>query len=215
MSRRRLSHLLSVALLASVAALATACGSSSSSSSSTTAASAAASAGTRVAPTTTPTTTTRVHSHDTVGPTSVHKPYPGTGGDEANDDNPGGADIGAKQAKPGTLNPCELVTRQQAEAILAQPVSAPQYAPLGPTCIYQPRKSKNFITISLAPGGAGDIGHLQKRTVVKAAGHTAYCGVYGQELVLVPISHGHTLSVSAPCTVGTKLASAALAKLPA
>ncbi|HUH81328.1 MAG TPA: hypothetical protein VLZ06_08370 [Solirubrobacteraceae bacterium] len=215
MSRRRLSPLLLGALLTCVAALATACGSSSTSSSSTATAGPAASAGATVTPSGTTTTRTHLHSHDTVGPTAVHKPYPGTGGDEPNDDNPGGADIEAKQAKPGTLNPCALVTRQQAEAILAEPVSAPQYGPLGPTCIYQPRRSKNFITISLAPGGASVIGHLQKRTVVKAAGHTAYCGVYGEQLVLVPVAHGHTLSVSAPCTVGTKLASAAIAKLPA
>jgi hypothetical protein len=213
MSARRRSHLGLAALLSVVAALATACGSSSSSSS-TTAATGSASVTPRPGATT-PTTTARVHSHDTVGRSTVHKPYPGTGGEEANDDNPGGADAGAKQAQPGSLNPCGLVTRQQAEAILAEPVSAPQYAPLGPTCIYRPRRSKNFITISLAPGGAGDIVHLQKRTVVKAAGHTAYCGTYGQQLVLVPVSHGHTLSVSAPCGVGTRLATAAIAKLPA
>ncbi len=215
MSRPRLRQLLLASVLVCVTALATACGSSSPTSSSTTSADAGTTTGTAA---TTPTTTTPrkpPHSHDTVGPTVVHKPYPGTGGAEINDDNPGGADIGTKQKKAGVLNPCALVTRKQAEAILAEPVSAPQYAPLGPTCIYQPRRSKGFVTISLATGSAGDVGRLQKRTTVKAGGRTAYCGFYGQELVLVPLGNGHTLSVAAPCTVGTKLASAALDSLPA
>ncbi len=214
MSAPRLRHLLLASVMVSVTALATACGSSSPASSSTTSADAGTAAGA------TPTTATTApgkppHSNDIVGPTVVHKPYPGTGGAEANDDNPGGADTGAKQKTAGVLNPCALVTRRQAEAILAQPVSAPQYAPLGPTCIYQPRKSKGFITISLASGSAGDVRRLQKRTAVKAGGRTAYCGFYGQQLVLVPLGGGHTLSVAAPCTVGTRLASAALGSLPA
>ncbi len=211
MSRPRLRHLLLASLLVCVTALATACGSSSPASSSTTSADAGTATGTGAAPT----PRKPPHSHDIVGPSVVHKPYPGTGGDELNDDNPGGADTGAKQTKAGVLNPCALVTRRQAEAILAEPVSAPEYAPLGPTCIIQPRKSKSFITISLASGSAGDVGRLQKRTAVKAAGRTAYCGFYGQQLVLVPLGRGHTLSVAAPCTVGTKLASAALGSLPA
>jgi hypothetical protein len=214
MSTPRLRQLLLASVLVCVTALATACGSSSPASSSTTSADAGTATGATPAPTTTA-PRKPPHSDDTVGPTAVHKPYPGTGGAEINDDNPGGADIGAKQKKAGVTNPCALVTREQAEAILAEPVSAPQYAPLGPTCIYQPRKSKSFITISLATGTAADVGRLQKRTAVKAAGHTAYCGFYGQQLVLVPLGGGHTLSVAAPCTVGTKLASAALGSLPA
>ena len=71
----------------------------------------------------------------------THHPLHGTGGSEINDDNPGNADVGSNPAA-GEENPCKLVSQAQAQAIVGRPVAAPQEAPLGPTCIYQPVGAK-------------------------------------------------------------------------
>ncbi len=143
----------------------------------------------------------------------VHKPLHGTGGREINDDNPGNADSGSRSST-GQLNPCTLVSQAQAETILHKHVAAPDDAPLGPTCIYQPTGSSSFITVSIQPRSFATISRsIRNRKQYSVAGHTVYCGDYGQPTVFVPLSDGRVLNVTGPCAVGRQFAASALARL--
>jgi hypothetical protein len=145
----------------------------------------------------------------------VHKPLHGTGGREINDDNPGNADSG-NQSAPGTSNPCALVSRAQAQAILHAPVEAPEEAPLGPTCIYQPRGAKSFVTMTIEPTSFAKVERLiRKRSQFSVGGHTAYCGIYGQLTTFVPLSSGRYLDITASCDVGRLFAEEAVSRLKA
>lgn len=145
----------------------------------------------------------------------VHHPLHGTGGKAINDDNPGRADSGHGTA-PGQLNPCTLVSRARAQAIIGRPIAAPQEAPLGPTCIYQPRGAAETITLTVETLALSQAtSQMHGRTRVQIAGHTAYCGIYGQRMTLVALTGGRVLAIAAPCAVGARLAAAALPRLKA
>ena len=45
-------------------------------------------------------------------------------------------------------NPCTLVSRAEAQAILGRPIDTPVDAPLGPTCIYQLVGTRNLVTLT-------------------------------------------------------------------
>jgi hypothetical protein len=148
------------------------------------------------------------------GGAPMQRPLRGTGGDERNDDNPGSADSGDGSA-PGVLDPCTLVSRAQAEAIVGRLLAAPQEAPLGPTCIYQPRGA-GMVTVAVEPLDLSQLERqLRDRRRLTVGGHAAYCGRLGQPLTLVPLSGGRALSVTAPCAAGARFAAAALSRLPA
>lgn len=143
----------------------------------------------------------------------VHKPLHGTGGRELNDDNPGTADVG-KDPAAGQSDPCALVSRTQAQAIVHKPIGTPQEAPLGPTCIYQPRGAKTFITLSLEGLDFAKVRPaIRGRIQYTIGGRAAYCGVYGQPTTFVPLSDGKVLDVTAPCAIGKLFAAEALASL--
>lgn len=141
--------------------------------------------------------------------TTVQRPMRGTGGNEINDDNPGKADTGNGSATG--LNPCTLVPRAEVQAIIGEPIGAPEEAPLGPTCIYQPTGAKTSITLTVESIDFAKIKPLvHKQIHLTIAGHTAYCGVYGRATTFVPLSKNRVLNIAAPCSVGTKLAQQAL-----
>ncbi len=144
----------------------------------------------------------------------VQHPKRGTGGDEINDDNPGVADSGSGSAT-GQLDPCTLVSRAQAQAILGHPIEAPQEAPLGPTCIYQPVGARSFVTITVEAIDLAKIEpDIRGRKQLNVAGHAAYCGQYGQPTTLVAVGRGRVLSITAPCVVGARFAAEALPRVP-
>jgi hypothetical protein len=57
--------------------------------------------------------------------------------------------------------------------------------------------------------------HLSQRQKLTVAGRTAYCGKLGRQLLVVPLTSGQMLSISAPCSVARQFAAAALVHLAA
>jgi hypothetical protein len=145
----------------------------------------------------------------------THRPLFGTGGAKHNGDNPGRADSG-RGAVGGQRNPCELVSKAEAQVIIGAPIAPPQEAPLGPTCIYQPLGPKGSVTLAIE---AIDFARLKpqiRKTVrLMVAGHTAFCGDYGRPTVFVPLPGGRVLNVTAPCAVGARFGAKALSRLKA
>ena len=124
---------------------------------------------------------------------------------------------GSKTEQRGTgikpLNPCTLVTRAEASAIVGRPVAALRQAPQGPTCIYQVRSAKSLITMAVQntpftpPKSAKDVARVTLR------GHKAYCVKRAGLVMVVPLAAGHVLNVAAPCPVAAGFAAKALARL--
>jgi hypothetical protein len=115
------------------------------------------------------------------------------------------------------INPCMLVTRSQAQAILGKPVGALTEAPQGPTCIYRPRGAKSFITLAVESKNFSKVepqSQLRDRISLKVAGHSAYCGVVGTPMLIVSLANGKFMSVAAPCPIAASFAAKALARLP-
>lgn len=141
------------------------------------------------------------------------EPAPGTGGNAENDDNPGSAD---EDRRGGGAEPCELVSRAEAEAITGAAVVSVHTAPLGPTCIYVTRGSAATITLAVeAVDAAKVLPLMQQRKRVAVGGRSAYCGVYGGSTTIVPLAGGQALTVAAPCRIGTRFAAKALPRLAA
>jgi len=144
----------------------------------------------------------------------TQRPLRGTGGAEANDDDPGKADSGGSGA--GNDNPCGLVSRADAQAILATPIHAPSEAPLGPTCIYEAFDSNSTVTLTIQGTSFAAIRHhIGDLHSIEIAGHRAYCGDYGQPTTFLPLSDGRVLNVTGPCAVGRRFAARALRQLKA
>jgi hypothetical protein len=170
-------------------------------------------------------------SHDTVTTgTKTHHPFPGSGSKEINDDNPaagGGSQDSAttsgrseKQREPTAAgaghssSPCALVTRQEAATILGHAINPPVLAPLGPSCIYRVKGSKQTVTLALQSTVFGPLkSRLKKPQHRTVAGRSAYCGSYGETLTIVSLPHGKVLTITAPCAVGFRFAAKALARL--
>jgi hypothetical protein len=159
-------------------------------------------------------------AHDPVSSGVVtHKPFPGTGGGEINDDNPGhavapGSGKTALRQASGQRDPCTLVSRAEAQSILGRPLATPVEAPLGPTCIYRPVGAKNLITLTV---GSVDFARIRAQTRnrrrLDVGGRTAYCGDYGQPTTFVALASGGTLTITAPCAIGIRFATKAVPRL--
>lgn len=200
-------------LLAAVAVLTTACGGSSATSSSTT------TAVSQVVPTR-PVNTRKARERRAAAarerPTKterIHHPLPGTGSSQINDDNPGRADTGGHLSTPAS-DPCQLVTAAQARAIVGGPVGKPVEAPLGPTCIYHSLRDGRVVTMTIEAVNFTRVKrNLHGVKSASMAGHTAYCGTYGQPTTLVSLGKGRVLAVTAPCAVGFRFAANAIPHL--
>jgi hypothetical protein len=124
----------------------------------------------------------------------------------------------AKNEQRGTgvapLNPCSLVTRAEAGAILGRPIVGLHQAPQGPTCIYEPRKAKSLVTMAIQLTPFDPKKQPAKNvTRVTLRGHKAYCVKDHGLAMLVPLAAGHVLRVAAPCPIASGFASKALARL--
>jgi hypothetical protein len=116
-----------------------------------------------------------------------------------------------------TLDPCSLVSRAQAQAILGRPVGRPVDAPQGHTCVYTPEDAgspfKNPITLAVVATNFSTLkpqAQLRDRMSVTVSGHAAYCGVAGVPTMIVPLSVGRFLTVTAPCPIAATFAAEAL-----
>ena len=144
----------------------------------------------------------------------VRRPARGTGGNTVNDDNPAGKASAADSGKLGPANPC-LVSRTQAESFTGTSVAAPKVAPLGPTCVYLAKGGK-MVTLAVEQTVFAKLKpHIHKLSSYTVRGSRAYCGIYGTPITYVLLPRERALVVSAPCDVGKRFATAALAKLSA
>ena len=169
--------------------------------------------------------------HDPVSSTQSkpHKPFEGTGGGSANDDNPTGASTDeTKKAAPAATNqreptsrsagassnPCRLVPRGKAEQIVGAKIQSVLEAPLGPSCIYRIAGRTQTITVTVQATPFATIKpKLVKPRHRTVAGRSAYCGVYGRATTYVPVAHGKLLTIAAPCPTGFRFAAVAVPKL--
>jgi hypothetical protein len=136
------------------------------------------------------------------------KPVPAQGITGAPND-----EVNATGAKK--VDPCTLVTRAEAQAIVGKQLRAPVEAPQGPTCIYRPTGGRSFITLaveSLAFSKVLPQSQLRDRISLTIAGHTAYCGNAGGQQLIVPLSNNRFLTVSAPCPIAAEFAKKALSR---
>ena len=144
---------------------------------------------------------------------AIHRPAAHTGGGTANDDNPSNADSGEMQLA-GHSDPCTLVSRAQADAILGGRLSSVEEAPLGPTCIYQAQGSAIPVTLAVESLDFATIkAHIHHRRGVTIAGSVAYCGELGQPALFAPLTGGRMLRVTGRCAVAAKFAALALPHL--
>jgi hypothetical protein len=123
-------------------------------------------------------------------------------------------EVNASGAK--TLDPCTLVTRDEAQAIVGKSVGTPVDAPQGPTCVYDVLGAKAPVTLAVQALHFSTVkpqAQLQDRITLSIAGHSAYCGVAGTPTLIVPLSAGRFLSVAAPCPIAASFATKALGRL--
>jgi hypothetical protein len=123
-------------------------------------------------------------------------------------------EVNASGAK--TLDPCTLVTREEAQTIVGKPVGEPVDAPQGPTCIYSIQGAKAPVTLAVQALHFSTVkpqSQLHDRITLTLAGHGAYCGVAGTPTLIVPLSAGRFLSVVAPCPIAASFATKALGRI--
>jgi len=121
--------------------------------------------------------------------------------------------VGSQSGAPESrFSPCNLVTEQQARAILGGPIEQPLEAPQGPTCIYRGRGS--FVTLAVQPVDLDKLaGRLRQRRQVRVSDRTGYCGHFGQDMLYVPVSRGRVLSIAGKCALARQFAAKAVRRL--
>lgn len=108
-------------------------------------------------------------------------------------------------------DPCALVSRAQAQAILGAAMRAPVLAPQGPTCIYSTRGDRARVTLAIqAPGATLPLKALRDRMRVRVGDRHAYCGIAGAPTLLMPLGAGRLIVVAAPCPIAAAFAADAL-----
>ena len=117
-------------------------------------------------------------------------------------------------AAPSHLEPCSLVSRARAAAIIGEAVRRPTETTQGPTCVYRTVKGKATVTVGVQ---SMDFQPVRKQMhgvrKIRVGGRTAYCGDYGQAMLYAPLRSGRVLTVSAACGIATKFAAQALRRL--
>jgi hypothetical protein len=123
---------------------------------------------------------------------------------------------GENTSAPKAPDPCVLVSRAQAQAIIASPISGETEAPLGPTCIFTLKGQKQSITLTVEQMNVSSqvrlMGHLQRSIV---GGHVAYCGTLGRPMLYLALGGTKVLNVTAPCAIADALAAKALPHITA
>jgi hypothetical protein len=110
-------------------------------------------------------------------------------------------------------NPCALVSKATAQAVVGARIVSRTEAPLGPTCIFKTARGGQ-ITIAVEQMSFSAVAReLGKRKSVKVAGRPAYCGTRGMQTLFVSLNNGGVLNVTAPCAVARRIAAKALPRL--
>jgi hypothetical protein len=111
-------------------------------------------------------------------------------------------------------NPCALVSTSEAEAITSHVIAGRIEAPQGPTCIYATRGSTKQVTLAVETVSFANVAHqMTKPKTVVVGGRGAYCGKLGTATLLVPLSRGRVLNVTAPCAIARQFAATALSRI--
>jgi len=119
-----------------------------------------------------------------------------------------------KALAPSAKRPCSLVTKAQARAIIGVAILEPLEAPQGPTCIYQSRSGKRFITLTVQTTDfAMHKAQMRKRRNVTVSDRVALCGSLGRPMLYLPLNGGRVLSISGPCDMATRFAAKAEPRL--
>jgi hypothetical protein len=200
-----------VLLAGAAALLLSACGGSSSSSSSTAAGTASAAADNGHAP-----VQTARDVHPAPQALGAGKIIPSQSSPFKARQSSGSVDDEVNASGAKTLDPCTLVTREEAQAIVGKSVGTPVDAPQGPTCIYSVQGAKAPVTLAVQALHFSTVkpqSQLRDRITLSIAGHSAYCGVAGTPTLIVPLSAGRFLSVVAPCPIADSFAAKALGRI--
>jgi hypothetical protein len=127
---------------------------------------------------------------------------------------PAGAGSDDESSAAPMRDPCTLVHRSEVRGAARANVVGATIAPLGPTCIYQLAGLPSEITLAVEPGRLSVVARpLRRSRRVTVAGHHAYCGTLGGQRLLVSVSAGTILDVTAPCRVAVPLALKALTRM--
>jgi hypothetical protein len=119
-----------------------------------------------------------------------------------------------KALAAGASQPCLLVTKTQAKAIVGAPILEPLQAPQGPTCIYRTKSGKPYVTLAVQTVNFAKLRKQIRNTrAVPIAGRTAYCGTYGKPMLFLPVAGGRVLSITAPCAMAQQFAAKAAPQL--
>jgi hypothetical protein len=115
-------------------------------------------------------------------------------------------------AKP--LNPCRLVSLSEAQAITGGAITKATEAPLGPTCIYSGKGTRDGVTLTLDTESFNQVArHMTARKHVVISGHRSLCGRLGTQTLFVPLARRHLLNVTAPCGIAQRFAVVAVGRL--
>jgi hypothetical protein len=127
-------------------------------------------------------------------------------------DIPTGADndeIQPTGAKP--VEPCRLVTRQEAAAILGKGTKAVE-RPQGPTCVYA--NAGRTVTLAVETNSVKQLRkEARKSTKVDLGGKSGYCVKYQTTAVITGISEGRVLRADGPCQAGVRFVTKALRRI--
>jgi hypothetical protein len=127
------------------------------------------------------------------------------------------ATAGARRQKAQASSaerPCSLVTKAQARAIIGAAILEPLQAPQGPTCIYQTKTGKPYVTLTVQTTSYERLQEQVRRSrSVGVAKRRGVCGSYGRPVLYLPISGGRVLSIGAACDMASRFAAAAIRHL--
>jgi hypothetical protein len=119
-----------------------------------------------------------------------------------------------RDSAPTAKRPCSLVTKAQAQAIIGVPILAPLEAPQGPTCIYQSKTGKQYVTLTVQNTDFARLkAQVGKRREVAVSTRTAVCGSFGRPMLYLPLDGGRVLSIAGACGVASRFAAKAVPHL--
>jgi hypothetical protein len=112
-------------------------------------------------------------------------------------------------AKP--VEPCRLVTRKEATAILGKGTKAVE-RPQGPTCVYT--NAGRTVTLAVEDNSVKQLRkEARKSTKVNLGGKTGWCVKYQSTAVITGISEGRVLRADGPCQAGVRFVTQALHRI--
>jgi hypothetical protein len=127
----------------------------------------------------------------------------------------GGQEASEPSVEEGAIEPCSLVSEDEAASILEGNVNVTEGLQ-GPTCIYSKHGSNLQVAVGVTE--TTPLPNLRRRpdkaSRVQVGDHTGWCLRYGSSSLEVPLGDGRVLDVTAPCATATRFAALALERVP-